>query len=70
MYEPGDELEAEEHEHDEDRHTEQHVVDGDVLAPGDIDERRRVKHRPHGLEQPSGSLPHRLGEPVERRGDE
>jgi hypothetical protein len=70
MHEPGDELEAEEDEHDEDRHPEQHVVDRDVLASGHVDERGRVEHRPHALEQPGGGLPHCLRKPVERRGDE
>ncbi|MPM84836.1 hypothetical protein SDC9_131912 [bioreactor metagenome] len=66
----GDELEAEEDQHHEDRDAEQQVVDGDVAGLGDIHQRRGVEDRPDGLEQPPGSGTHRLGEPVERGRDQ
>ncbi|CAG7601921.1 hypothetical protein LEUCIP111803_00506 [Leucobacter soli] len=66
----GDELEAEEDQHHEDRDAEQQVVDGDVAGLGDIHQGRGVEDRPDRLEQPPGGGTHRLGEPVERGRDQ
>src|SRR5690606_27248362 len=68
--EAGDELEAEEDQHHEDRDAEQDVVDRHVFRRGDVDQGGGVEDRPDGLEQPPGGGAHGSGEPVERRRDQ
>lgn len=64
VYESGDELQAEEDQRDEDRHSEQHVVDRNVAGVCEVDEGGRAECRPDRFEQPGCGGSSRLDQTV------